>query len=88
LNGQQQGLSLVYFVDGKLKNQVIKTEESYGRHFGYWDNGNQDLILPMCDRREGLQNNGMKVAENIPFNFQKMIENGMQNAWREMENLH
>jgi hypothetical protein len=47
------------------------------------DNGNQDLILPMCDRREGLQNNGMKVAENIPFNFQKMIENGMQNAWRE-----
>jgi hypothetical protein len=73
LNGQQQGLSLVYFVDGKLKNRSYKDGKVLWRHFEYWDNGNQDLILPMWMTEEKGQNNGI-VAENIPFNFQKMIQ--------------
>jgi hypothetical protein len=59
LNGQQQGLSLVYFVDGKLKNRSYKDGKSPMEDILILDNGNQDLILPMWMTEEKGQNNGM-----------------------------
>jgi hypothetical protein len=30
--------------------------------YWFWENGHKKFDLCMCDKREGLQNNGMKVA--------------------------
>ena len=86
LNGQQQGLSLVYFVDGKLKeSRSYKDGKSYGRHFGYWDNGNPRFDFTYVDdRREGLQKQWYESGGKYSFlTFKNDRENGMQNAWRE-----
>jgi hypothetical protein len=63
LNGQQQGLSLVYFVDGKLKNLSYKDGRSYGRHFDIGITESK-IWFYLCGwpKRRDLQNNGMKVA--------------------------
>ena len=86
LNGQQQGLSLVYFENGKLhESRSYKQGKSYGRHYGFWENGNPKFdYIYMDDRREGLQKQWYENGGKYSFlTFKNDREDGMQNAWRE-----
>ncbi|WP_366186350.1 hypothetical protein [Flavobacterium ovatum] len=86
LNGQQHGLSLSYFLDEKLKeSRSYKLGRSYGRSFGFWENGNPKFdYIYMDDSREGLQKQWYESGGKYSFlNFKNDREEGMQNAWRE-----
>ncbi|MCG9791685.1 toxin-antitoxin system YwqK family antitoxin [Flavobacterium algicola] len=86
LNGKQQGLSLVYFQNGKLKNsRNYKEGRSFGRHYGYWENGNQKFdFIYVNDRREGVQKQWYESGGRYSFlAFKNDREHGMQYAWRE-----
>jgi len=86
LNGQQQGLSLAYFQNGKLKeSRSYKSGKSFGRHYGYWDNGNPKFdYIYVNDSREGLQKQWYESGGKYSFlTFKNDREDGMQNAWRE-----
>ncbi len=42
LNGMQHGTTLTFFNNGKLKDKrEYKLNKSFGKHVGYWENGNQ-----------------------------------------------
>jgi antitoxin component YwqK of YwqJK toxin-antitoxin module len=85
-NGKQQGLSLVYFQNGKLlESRSYKQGKSFGRHYGFWENGNQRFDYNYRDdRREGLQKQWYESGGAYCFlNFKADREEGMQKAWRE-----
>jgi antitoxin component YwqK of YwqJK toxin-antitoxin module len=86
LNGQQQGLSICYYLDGKIKDsRSYKEGKSYGRHFGYWENGNQKYdFIYANDKREGLQKQWYESGTPYSFlTFKDDKEDGMQKAWRQ-----
>jgi antitoxin component YwqK of YwqJK toxin-antitoxin module len=86
LNGQQLGLSLVYFLNGKLKeSRSYKQGRSYGRSFGFWENGNPKFDYTYVDdRREGLQKQWYESGGKYSFlTYKNDREEGIQRAWRE-----
>lgn len=86
LNGQQQGISLAYFLDGKLKeSRSYKDGKAFGRHYGYWQNGKPKFdFVYVNDKREGLQKQWWETGGKYSFLiFKNDREDGMQKAWRE-----
>ncbi|MCW2118150.1 toxin-antitoxin system YwqK family antitoxin [Flavobacterium sp. 7A] len=84
--GKQQGLSLIYYVDGKLKeSRSYKEGKSFGRHYGYWENGNPRFdYIYVNDRREGLHKQWYESGGKYSFlTYKNDREEGMQRAWRE-----
>ena len=63
---------------------------SYGRHVGYWDNGNIKFDFTYVDdKREGLQRQWYRSgAPYVALNFHDDKEDGMQQAWRENGKLY
>lgn len=86
LKGKQQGLSLAYYENGKLKeSRSYKEGKSFGRHYGYWENGHKKFdYIYVNDRREGLQKQWYESGGKYSFlTYKNDREEGMQNAWRE-----
>lgn len=86
LKGQQHGITVSYYLNGKMKDsRSYKNNKSYGRHYGFWENGHQKFDFNyLDDKREGLQKqwyeNGGKYCYLM---FKNDSENGMQKAWRQ-----
>jgi antitoxin component YwqK of YwqJK toxin-antitoxin module len=57
----------------------------YGRHFGYWQNGNKKFdFIYINDKREGIQKQWYESgSQYYELSFTNDQENGMQKAWRE-----
>lgn len=84
--GKQEGLSITYFPNGKIKDsRSYKTGKSFGRHFGYWKNGHQKYDFTYKDdKREGLQKQWYETGTPYSFlNYKNDSEEGMQKAWRQ-----
>jgi antitoxin component YwqK of YwqJK toxin-antitoxin module len=86
LNGKQHGLTTTRFLDGKLKDcRSYKEGKAYGRHYGFWKNGNQKYdFIYLNDKREGIQKQWYESGSKYAFlTFKDDREEGMQKAWRE-----
>ncbi len=85
LDGMQHGVSKSFYPDGKLRDsRTYKENVSYGRHFGYWENGNRKFdFIYYNDKREGLQKQWYESGAPYAFlNYKDDKEDGMQRAWR------
>ncbi len=83
--GKQHGVTRTYFPAGTLRDErTYQDNVSYGRHFGFWENGHQKFdFLYYNDKREGLQKQWYESGEPYAFlNFKDDQEDGMQRAWR------
>lgn len=86
LNGQQQCLSKVYYLNGVLKeSRSYKKGKSFGKQYGYWENGKPKFeFIYIDDRRESLQKQWYESGGKYTFLiFKNDREDGMQKAWRE-----
>jgi antitoxin component YwqK of YwqJK toxin-antitoxin module len=86
LNGMQHGITRTYFEDGRLRDsRAYKLNKSFGKHFGYWPNGNPKFeFYYLNDKREGTNKQWYYSGQPYAFlNFKDDKENGLQQAWRE-----
>ncbi len=84
--GMQHGITKTFYPDGKERDtRSYKENVGYGRHFGYWENGNMKFdFIYYYDKREGIQKQWYESGSPYAFlNFQEDREEGMQHAWRE-----
>jgi len=84
--GKQHGLTKTFFPNAKLETERnYKDGIGYGRHFGYWQNGNKKFdFIYINDKREGIQKQWYESgSQYYALSFTNDQENGMQKAWRE-----
>ncbi len=84
--GMQQGITKSFYPDGTPGDErMYRQNLSYGRHFGYWQNGNMKFDFTYYnDKREGLQKQWYESGQRYAFlTFKNDKEDGMQQAWRE-----
>ena len=84
--GKQHGLTKTFFPNAKLETERnYKDGIGYGRHFGYWQNGNKKFdFIYINDKREGIQKQWYESgSQYYELSFTNDQENGMQKAWRE-----
>jgi len=84
--GKQHGLTKTFFPNAKLETERnYKDGIGYGRHFGYWQNGNKKFdFIYINDKREGIQKQWYESgSQYYALSFTNDQENGKQKAWRE-----
>jgi antitoxin component YwqK of YwqJK toxin-antitoxin module len=84
--GKQHGLTKTFFPNAKLETERNYQDGiGYGRHFGYWQNGNKKFdFIYINDKREGIQKQWYESgSQYYELSFTNDQENGMQKAWRE-----
>ena len=85
LNGQQHGVSSTFYADGKIRDRrSYKANKSFGRHQGYWENGNPKFdFWYRDDKREGTNQQWYESGQPYAFlNFKDDQEDDLQRAWR------
>ena len=91
LKGMQHGRSVSFYPDEKsCDSRMYKENKSFGKHFGYWENGNMKFeFYYLNDKREGSNKQWYHSGQPYAFlNFKEDKENGTQQAWRENGKLY
>lgn len=91
-HGMRHGTAQTFYADSRLRDtRSYRASLSYGRHVGYWDNGNLKFDFTYLDeKREGLQRQWYRSgAPYTALTFRDDKEDGLQRALaREREALH